>query len=105
MTPDEIQEAFEQSRFYYAGESPADRIANKMVWTEAFEAGMKAVAPTPPVMWLEAEENMRGKTIEELLTPPLSMMYSSRWHYGPERPKTNNPVWPLYGAPAPSLKG
>jgi hypothetical protein len=104
MSLDEINlEAFEASRFCHAGETPADRIANKIVWVEAFEAGMKAVAPAPPVMWLEAEESMRSKTLEELLTPPLNMMYSSRWHYGPKRPQTDNPVWPLYGAPVPKV--
>ena len=39
---DRMQKEFEESRFYFCGESQADRLANWNVWKDAWKAGMKA---------------------------------------------------------------
>jgi hypothetical protein len=48
-----------------------------------------------PVAWFEAEESCRGMDIRSI----DGMMHSTRLHWQAARPKTGNPVWPLYAAP------
>ncbi|UXC37339.1 PGDYG domain-containing protein [Cupriavidus gilardii] len=48
-----------------------------------------------PVAWFEAEGSARGLSLREVLP---SLVHSTRWHYQAERPKTTNPVWPVFAA-------
>jgi len=40
--PQAMQDAFERSRFYFAGEGPADRTVSWSVWREAWAAAVAA---------------------------------------------------------------
>lgn len=46
-----------------------------------------------PVAWFEAEESARGLSLREVLP---SVAHSTRWHWQAERPRTSNPVWPVF---------
>lgn len=48
-----------------------------------------------PVAWIQAEPSARGA---DLRTVMQGVAYSTQWHWQSERPKTSNPVWPVFGA-------
>lgn len=63
--------------------------------------GNRRATPSPekapePVAWFEAEETTRGADLRDIIN---SVVHSTRWHWQAERPKTNNPVWPVYASP------
>jgi hypothetical protein len=55
-----------------------------------------AAPSAQPAAWIEAEPSASRAALIDVIQ---GICMSTRWHYQSEKPKTNNPVWPIYSAP------